>query len=149
MKNLYQQVEQLNSNLVQVIDLLQEILQAVTPPPAARIVFIVGGKKVTQMQIQDNGSLTVSIAAEDVKGNPVSLDPSAAPSWAVDNASLATIVPSADGLSAVVTPVGPLGSFNVQCSIPAVNAESALQGSLAVEVIASAATQIVLNGVAN
>lgn len=98
------------------------------------------------MQIKDSATLTVSISAQDAKGNPAPLDPAAVPAWAVDDATLANISASADGLSAVVTPVGPLGSFKVQCSIPAVGDEPAMQGELPVSVVAGAATQIVLNG---
>lgn len=115
-----------------------------------RIIFLnPEGQEIEKMQIQDNQTLSVSIAAQDAKRNPAPLDPTAVPSWSVDQPSLASVAPSADGLSCVVTPSGALGSFNVQCSIPAVNSESALQGSLPVQVIASAASQIVLNGVAS
>ena len=101
------------------------------------------------MQIKDNATLTVTIAAQDAKGNAATLDPTAVISWAVDNAALAAVVASADGLSCVVTPAGALGTFNVQCSIAAVGTEPALNGALPVEVIASDATQIVLNGVSS
>lgn len=138
----------LNRKLDQLLVIAQKIQAAVMPLPAARIVFFAGGSEVTQVQMKDNQVLTVSIGAQDVAGNPTTLDTAAAPAWAVTDATLATITPSADGLSATVKPVGPLGSFQVQCSIPAVGAEPALSGSLDVQVTASAATQIVLQGTA-
>jgi hypothetical protein len=113
---------------------------------AVRIVFTVDGKRAKKMNnLPDNRTLLVAITGEDIKANPAPLDPAAQPVWSVDQPSLATCVPSADGLSAVITPVGPLGSFNVKCSIGAINQEPAMIGTCAVTVVASAAVQIALS----
>ncbi len=146
-----QQAQDLNTATLytaikEVLEVVQRIQAAVMPLPAVGISFIVGGVEVTQMQMKDNAKLSVSIGAKDALGNPTNLDTNAAPSWAVSDASLASAVASADGLTCEVTPVGPLGSFQVQCSIAAVGDEPALSGALDVEVIASDATEIVLNG---
>lgn len=138
----------IGQKLDQILAIVQKIQSAVMPLPATGFIFIVWGQEVNQVQMKDNQVLTVTIGPTDALGNPTTLDPAAAPAWAVDNAALATVTPSADGLSVQVKPVGPLGSFNVQCSIPAAGAEGALSGSLAVDIIASAATTIVLQGTA-
>lgn len=150
--NIFEVFLEIEELLKRLLVEVQAIRAAITPPPAARIVFqtMVNGilSEVTHMQIMDNQSLKVSITGQDVKGNPAPLDPAAAPVWALDDASFGTVVPAADGMSAVVSLSGKLGAFNVQVSIPAVNAEPALTGALPVTVVASAATQIQLSGVA-
>jgi hypothetical protein len=141
--------QQISISLAQIANAIKQISVAVNPPPAAHFSFIVGGKEVAQMQMQDNQKLAVSIAVQDVDGNPTVLDPASVLVWDVDNAQLASVAPAADGMSAVVSPSGQLGSFNVQLSIAAVNAQPAIQGSLAVTVVASGASQVVLSGVAS
>lgn len=153
---LWQEIAALRADVSKVLQsqlnteaTLGQILAAVMPTPAVGIVFIVDGQEITKMQLKDNGTLSVAIAAQDAKGNPTVLAAGAVPAWAVDRADLANITPAADGMSAVVVPVGPLGSFNVQCSIPAVGTEPALAGSLEVDLIAGDATQIALTGTAS
>ncbi len=136
----------LDAKISEILKVVQTIQSAVMPLPAIGFSFIVEGVEVTQMQMKDNAVLDVSLSAKDVKGNAASLDAGAVPSWAVSDPSLATIEVAADNLSAKVTPVGPLGSFDVQLSIPAINDEPALSGSLPVEVIASAAVEVTLQG---
>ncbi len=138
--------DDIEARLVQLLDVCRQIQSAVMPLPAVSVSITVKGEEVTQMQIKDTDVLDVSFAAKDAKGNPTSLAEGAAPSWDVSDASLATIEPAADGMSAKVTPVGPLGSFQVQLAIPAVDGEGALSGSLDVEVTASAATEVALSG---
>ena len=100
------------------------------------------------MQIKDTQTLAISISTEDAKGNPAALDSAAVPAWTLDDATFGDIAVGSGGLSAVFTPNGKLGACNVQCSIPAVNDEPAMVGTLPVTVVASAASQIVLTGTA-
>lgn len=136
----------IEAKLSEILDVVQKIQSAVMPLPAVGFSFTVEGEEVTSMQMKDNKVLDVAISAKDVKGNAASLDAGAVPSWAVSDDTLATLEVASDNLSAKVTPVGPLGSFDVQVSIPAINEEPALSGSLAVEVIASEAVEIALAG---
>ncbi len=116
------------------------------PFRATMIIFTVNGKKVKKMQIKDTDVLNVAISAQDAKGNAAALAAGATPQWAVDDDTKASVSAAADGMSAVVTPTGPLGDFKVQCSIPAVGSEPAMAGELPVTVVASDATQITLSG---
>jgi len=113
-------------------------------PLATGIVFLNSKvEKVTQMNIQDSGQvLTLSFAGVDAAGNPAPLDPASAPVYSLDNTAAGSI--SAAG---VFTPSGTLGTVNLSVSIPAVNAQPALAGSLAVSVVAGAAVQLTLSGV--
>ena len=112
-------------------------------PIATNIVFLnLQGEKVTQMNIQDSGQvLTLSFAGVDAAGNPAPLDPQSAPVFSLDNTAAGVV--SAAG---VFTPSGALGSVNLSVSIPAVNAQPALAGSLAVSVVAGAAVQLTIAG---
>ena len=76
------------------------------------------------MQATIDNTITCTATFTDKAQNPVT--PVTAPTWAVDNAALATIVAAADGMSAVVTPVGPVGTVNVTVT------DGTLSGSLAV-----------------
>lgn len=113
---------------------------------AVRIIFIVGKVRTFKMQIRDNKTLLVSITAQDSKGNAAKLAEGAVPAWDVDNAALASLEVSADGMSAVVSPSGPLGDFKVQVSVPAIGDEPAFTGELPVTIVSSAATSITLAG---
>jgi hypothetical protein len=144
--NIYEILRSIANSLAQIEVSLQQLKVVLTPPVATKITFIVGGQEETKMQVQDNQTVAISIAAEDVDGNPTVLDPASVLVWSVDNAAMATIAPAATGQGAVVTPSGTLGSFNAQLSIAAVNAQPAIQGTLAVTVVASGATQVVLTG---
>ncbi len=112
-------------------------------PIATNIVFLnLQGEKVTQMNIQDSGQvLTLSFSGVDAAGNPAPLDSQSAPVFSLDNTAAGVV--SAAG---VFTPSGTLGSVNLSVSIPAVNAQPALAGSLAVSVVAGAAVQLTIAG---
>lgn len=93
------------------------------------------------MNIQDSGQvLTFAISGADAAGNPAPLDPQSAPVFSLDNTAMGTI----SGM--VFTPSGVLGVCNIDVSIPAMNAQPALAGSLAVSVVAGSAVSISVSG---
>lgn len=112
-------------------------------PLATGIVFLNSkGEKVTQMNIQDSGQiLSLAFAGVDAAGNPAPLDAASVPVFTLDDTSEGSI-----DASGVFTPSGKLGTVNLSVSIPAVNAQPALAGSLAVSVVAGAAIQLTLSG---
>ena len=71
-----------------------------------------------------DNTVTVSAAFTDRKGNVVT--PASVPAWTVDNAAVATIEPSADGLSVNVTPVGPVGTVVVTVTDGAITANTSI-----------------------
>lgn len=83
---------------------------------------------------------SLSIAAVDAAGNPTTL-PAGSVTWGSSNPAVAAVTPSADGMSADVAAVGPLGTAQVTVSV-AVDANTTLTGSLDVTVVASAAATI-------
>jgi len=63
------------------------------------------------MQLPDDKSVTASLAYVDAKGNPALVE--GAPVWTTDRPDIVTVTPAADGMSAVIAPVGPLGSAQI------------------------------------
>lgn len=93
------------------------------------------------MQLKDNQGVALSIVVEDSFGNPTSSPLDAAPAWAMDDASLADLQVSDDGMSVKVLPKGgKLGSFKVQVS--ATVAGAAVAGEFPIEVIPGDAAKI-------
>jgi hypothetical protein len=61
--------------------------------------------------LTDEQQVTLSVAFKTAKGNPATVD--GAPTWRSSDDSIATVEPSADGLSAVVKAAGPVGTVQV------------------------------------
>lgn len=64
------------------------------------------------MSVKAGQKVEVEIGAEDSFGNAAKLD--GAPSWSLGDPSLGSIVPSEDGMKAVITSLGPVGSCPVE-----------------------------------
>ena len=108
---------QINNTLESLVDVLEKINVALNPPEASRIFFFVeedgvlkpiGGsmfQKVTEAK-------KFAIKIVDKFGNDAKVD--GAPAWASSDDSLVDIAVDADGMSAVVTPKGQVGSLAVQ-----------------------------------
>jgi len=129
---------------------LEQILDRLTPKPATRIVFTVhlNGETragVDSMTIKDNQEFDVTLSFTDAGGNPASVD--GVPQWSVDNTTALTVTPAADGMSAVVSANGPVGTGQVTVTADADlgTGTTTITGVLAVEVLAGDATVIQLN----
>jgi hypothetical protein len=61
--------------------------------------------------LTDVQKVTLSVQPVDAAGNPAALD--GAPVWTSTDPSVLDVVASADGLSAVATAVGPLGTAQI------------------------------------
>ena len=128
---------------------VNNILILITPAKAERINFYaeVNGikRKVESMFLKVTQSLPVSLSITDKKGNPAKVD--GAPVWAVTDESLASLSVAEDGMSATVTPIGPIGSFSVQVKADADLGEGVKEiiGELAVELSAGDAEVIALS----
>ncbi len=96
--------------------LLDEISEAVKPLPAVGFVFTVElegqiTQGVTTMQMTNSQQVLVSIQPVDKKNQPAAVD--GIPVWASSDETIATVTPDANGLSAVVKAVGPLGDCKI------------------------------------
>lgn len=84
----------------------------------------------------------LTITANDAAGNPAVL-PAGAVTWTSATPTVVAVTPSADGMSADIAAVGPLGSSQIGVSV-AVDANTTLTGTLDVTVTGSAAATIVI-----
>lgn len=93
--------------------------------------------KVTQFE-------TFPLAIKDKFGNPALVD--GVPAWSVDDNALALIDPAADGMSAVLKPIGPVGIVTISVSADADMGAGveAVSGSLPIELVAGQAVTIQL-----
>lgn len=98
--------------------------------------------KDDKMNLKINQNLPLSVKFEDAQGNAASVD--GAPAWSVTDASLATLQPSADGLSCLVVPTGPTGSLTVQCAadVDLGSGVTTILGSLDLVLVSAEATQV-------
>ncbi len=85
------------------------------------------GKLLMAFSMTGSQQVDCKVEFKDKKGNPAKVD--GVPAWSVDNSDILSVTPAADGLSAVVAAMGPLGTANVQ-----VNADADL-GAGIVEII--------------
>lgn len=94
------------------------------------------------LQLTDVQKCTLTIAPVDAAGNPATLD--GAPAWTSSNPTVLDVVAGADGLTAVVTALGPLGDSQVSVSADARVGPDVvtLTGTLDVNVAASEATTL-------
>lgn len=101
-------------------------------------------RKVTHMFLLITQELPVSVVFKDKLGNVAKVD--GLPAWAVTDATLASLEVAADGLSAVVTPLGPVGSFKLQVSADADLGEGvkSILGELSVDLLPAEAVTVEL-----
>lgn len=89
----------------------------------------------------------LAIAAVDAKGNPAPVE--GAPSWSSSEPAFVTVAPSEDGLSAVITAVGPVTPTPVQINVTA-DADlgegvKSITGLLEVSVVAGEAVGVAIS----
>jgi hypothetical protein len=131
-------VIRLLNQLADIAKTLNSIEQALRPDGTACTVEfytkINGAKvKVDSMFIKIDQVVDLAVAFKDKLGNAAKVD--GLPVWALTDESLAGLVVAADGLSAVLTPVG-IGAFKVQVKADADLGEGVKEiiGELVVEV---------------
>lgn len=66
-------------------------------------------------QIANNQQIPLSVAFTDAGGNPATL--SGAPAWASSDDTVLTVKPAADGLSAVASATGKVGTATIAASV--------------------------------
>lgn len=92
--------------------------------------------------LRDNQKSALAIQVLSAKGNPAPVD--GTPVWSVSDAALLTLVTAADGMTAVVNAVGPLGTGQVSVNVDADLGEGVVTvvGILDVQVIGGAAAVV-------
>jgi|WetSurMetagenome_2_1015567.scaffolds.fasta_scaffold251929_3 hypothetical protein len=143
---LYRRLKELKARELEMISLLNFIKEKVTILTALKIDFYINKEgvltKVDKMFLKVNQALPLTITIKDKFGNDAKVD--GAPVWAVTDAALADIVASEDGMSATLTPIGPIGSFKVQVSADADLGAgvSTIMGELDIDLLAGDAVAV-------
>lgn len=119
LKDGHQRIE---NTLQRIEDQLEQVLDALLPGPAVELILCaeLEGETtigVTMVNLRIDQTVRLFIKPVDKKGNPAVLD--GVPVWSTSNSEVATLAVAEDGLSAVLTPVGPLGSCVVSLSADA------------------------------
>lgn len=130
---------------------LQQIAELITETPQATTLLLIVTKDgetfegVTNMRITDTQKFSITLDARDAKGNPAALDGPA--TFTSSNPDVLAVTPAADGLSAEVVAVGPLGSGQITVVADAkIGPEvKEITGQIDLEVIAGEATTLTLN----
>ncbi len=127
--------------------LLVEILAALDPGPAVRVIFTANleGKiteDVKQMKMTSSQQVSLSVKFVDKRGNPAPVD--GVPEWGSSNTDVVTLTVSEDGLSAVAVAVGPLGSatVSVQADADMGSGTTPVAGSLDIDITAGSAVTV-------
>ena len=92
--------------------------------------------------LTDLQKVSCSIKPVDAMGNPAQVD--GVPEWSVSDSAMLTVVPSSDGLTAVVSTVGPIGTAQVTVTADADLGEGlvSISGVLDVTITGSQATSL-------
>lgn len=98
-----------------------------------QIVFYVGGQIARRIKMKDTEKVTLAIELDDAKGFPVGTGFDQPPAWSIDDTTIATLAPAADGMSCDVIGQAP-GNANV--SVAGVAAGVSYAGALVVPVTA-------------
>jgi hypothetical protein len=107
---------------------------------------ITGGNNIMFQMTDDAAGAALSLTLTDSKGNPTS--PASPPVWSESsNGTLLSLSVGADGTTATIVPVGPLGSAQVNVTVegdptPGVDTHT---GSLAVTIVAGEVASVVVN----
>jgi len=92
------------------------------------------------LQLTDSQQVNLTVEPVDKKGNQATID--AAPTWTSSDATVATVTPAADGLSATVVAVGKLGT--AQIVITASSGGTSVSGTLDLVVVGGAAASLAI-----
>lgn len=130
-----------------VTDILNHIIDLLEPGPAVNLVFITDLEgQITygamNMNLRNDQKVKLSIQPVDKKGNPAAVD--GAPAWFNGNSDILSLEVAADGFSATVTPLGPIGSAVVSVEADADLGEGVtkLAGGIDINVVSGAAVNI-------
>lgn len=143
--------ERIDDSRTALTEQLTRIEAALTPPTAARIVFMepVGGelKEITDMQMKVDETKKIVAKPVDKFGNEAEIEQGSA-SWALTDPAAGVLTPAADGKSADFVPAGKIGSpFSIQFSADADLGEGvkAIVGDLPVDLLPGEAVAVELS----
>ncbi len=87
---------------------VREVSGKVAPTPQYKSKRPIFGEVLAMVSLTDSQQVTLNVTFVDARGNPAKVD--GVPVWLTDNSELLALAPGTDGMSCVVSAVGPLGS---------------------------------------
>lgn len=124
---------------VRAVKTASDLKSAVETFLQPQINFYVGDKVARRIKVKDTEKVTLTIELDDAKGFPTGGAFDQPPVWSIDDNTIATLAPAADGMSCDVLGAKP-GNCNV--SVAGVAAGTSYTGTLAIPVTAGDAAQI-------
>lgn len=124
-----------------IVGPIREQTSIVRPTPQMR-----GGplrRSHVSITMSDSQSTTLTIEAQDKKNQPTTL-PAGDIAWMVDNTSMLSLTPAADGMSCQVDAAGPLGRATISVKVTAPDATTLAAGSEEFIITAGAAAKLTL-----
>lgn len=142
--------EEILTRLTTIEAIVRQIAANTSPPIAARVVFAVTIDGVTRedvsaMQFKVTQQFPITLTFQDAAGNPAQIQ--GVPEWTNNNTNVLSMEVAADGMSAVVSAVGPAGSGQISVKADSNLGEgiTEITGVLDVEALPGDATVITLN----
>lgn len=129
---------------------LDKLIASLSPPEAVGITFICMLEGTTyvgdKMIIKAGQFFSATLKAVDKYGNAAVLDSEVPPVFASSNTEIATVVAAADGMSAVVTSTGAVGTAQISVTADAMVGpdEKLIVGTLDLEVLPGDAVTVTL-----
>lgn len=111
--------------------------------PVSDIYHKIPKRAILMLTLKDNQKVSLHVQAQDIKGNPATLDPTNPPQWTVSDPNILTFTADTDNMGGTVTAVGALGT--AQVSVKASINGSDVVGTLDVQVVASDAVTLVVS----
>ncbi len=104
-----------------------------------------GGMIMAGFALTDSQQVTLSVTFLDKKNNPAQVD--GAPAWLVDNPNVLALTPATDGLSCLISAVGPLGSalVTLTADVDLGAGVTNVVGTFAVDITAGTATTVAIS----
>ena len=132
------------ADMNKTLERIEALLKPAQSVPAIEFYTIIGGqrKKVVHVFLKVSDKLPMLIEIKDKFGNAAQVD--GVPQWAVTDASLAELEVAADGMTAMVKPLGTVGVFDVQVTADADLGEGVktILGVLPVELLPGEAVSV-------
>lgn len=131
--------------LIPVLGPVREQDTPARPTPQYRTPWpSIKGELLAMFTLTDTQQVSLSVVFTDKKGQPAKVD--GVPEWLVDNPNVLALKPATDGLSCVVSAVGPLGTATVSLKADADlgTGVTSITGSFGVEVTGGAATGVTI-----
>lgn len=146
---IFRLLQTIAANLAEIRRKVDRILDLLEPGPAVRIVITANLEGqitvgASHMNMTDSQQVSLTISPVDRKGNPAPVD--GIPAWASSNTEVVTVAPAPDGMSAVASAVGPLGTATVSVTADADLGAGVTEiaGSLDITITAGSASTVTI-----